>query len=203
LREDLEKEFLVEMTEIALGGDGEQLIAEVLGSVSPEPRIALTRYAQISAELAEEPAARARVLARHDFDDRTWLVEERAWLEHIAAAAASGNDQLAIQYGAAYREAEDALARPEEGAFSLDDYTRLAVATQRAVDPLVILGAAPMTLPQWSRLERRWLDRAERDSETRAELDRLLGLYALTTPDPFDSEDEAPPLSIDDDEADT
>ncbi|MFT3764723.1 MAG: DUF2169 domain-containing protein [Minicystis sp.] len=80
---------------------------------APDPELSLAQYAQISAELASGHETRNETLERYYLDEDTWTVEERAWLERMASAAASGDVGVAVEYGALFsaaRKAIDAVA---------------------------------------------------------------------------------------------
>lgn len=162
-------------------------------SVAPQPRLPLPLYARINAELGEEPVERRRVLERHGLDEDRWVVEERAWLERFAGDAADGDTRLVTRSGELYVEAQDALARPEEATWGLEHYARLRVATEASDDPVGVLGRVPMTLPQWMRLERRWLARAGEDPEIARELERRLSELKGAEPEEEEGEEPATP----------
>jgi Uncharacterized protein conserved in bacteria (DUF2169) len=164
------------------------------GAVAPEPRIPLDQYANLSAELAEFPADREAILRRNDLNEDLWLVEERAWLERFASEALEAPPLLSIAYGELFQRAQEALAKPEEAQWTIADYATLHVKMERSGDLMEVLGEVPMTLPQWMRLERRCLARAESDPAAQAELERATQFAEENIPDPFaeDPADEAP-----------
>lgn len=49
--------------------------------LAPEPRLPIEKYAEISAELSAKREPRRQILARHGFDEPSWTLEERGWLE--------------------------------------------------------------------------------------------------------------------------
>ncbi len=134
---------------------------ETWGAVAPEPRVPLPRFAAIAAELAEDPRARGRVLARHEISERTWMIEERAWLERMAVLAMKGDPATAAIYGQLFAEAQDALGTETEARVSLDDFAAALVALDRAHDPTEALEQLGWTLPFYARVERRWTRAAE------------------------------------------
>jgi hypothetical protein len=144
------------------------------GEIAPEPRIPIDRYAAVSAELAEWPDKRATTLERHGFDEGTWGVEERGWLERFASDAMDGKGELATYYGTLFLAAQDRLASPEEEHLTLRDYAGLRAEMERAADVSQVLDDAKLTLAKWMRLDRRFTARAEEDPKIAAELDALL-----------------------------
>lgn len=136
---------------------------ETWGAVAPEPRIPLPRFATIAAELAEDPRARARVLERHQLADRTWMIEERAWLERMAVLAMKGDPATAAIYGQLFAHAQDALGTEAEAQVTLDDFAAALVSIDRAQDPTEALEQLGWTLPFYARVERRWTRAAESD----------------------------------------
>jgi hypothetical protein len=141
---------------------------------APDPSISLAEYAAVAAELAEQREPRGEVLKRHGFDEYYFTLEERAWLERLASAGASGDAALLVDYGQAYNEAQDRLARPgEEGRWSLADYAAMKVGMELR-DPKQILQNWSVTMPEWLRLSRRWRRAIKEDRVLAAEHDRLL-----------------------------
>ncbi len=71
-----------------------------------EPGLSLEDYATTAARLALATEAKATVLACHELDEHGWLVEERAWLERLAEAAAGGDVSLVVRYGDLFVQAK-------------------------------------------------------------------------------------------------
>ncbi len=160
------------------------------GELAPEPRISIERYAAVSAELAEWPKDRGKTLERHNFDEGTWGVEERGWLERFASDAMSGKGELAGYYGTLFLAAQDRLATPEEERLTLRDYAGLRAEIERAADVSQVLDDAKLTLAQWMRLDRRFTQKADDDPKVAAELEALLAELARP-------EDESDDLDLD------
>ncbi|MFO0758400.1 MAG: DUF2169 domain-containing protein [Byssovorax sp.] len=139
----------------------------------PEPTIPIERYAQISAELAEQREPRGQTLARHDLDEDRWTLEERAWVEAIAGGGAEGPGSLAAEYGQLFMDAQDRLADPAEERRTLADFARISVAMERR-DAVKVLADEKLTLSAFMRLDRRMGVLTSRDEDAAAELDRLL-----------------------------
>ncbi|MFO0549853.1 MAG: DUF2169 domain-containing protein [Polyangiaceae bacterium] len=162
------------------------------GEVAPEPRMPIESYARISAELAEWPKERDKTLDRHGYDEDSFGVEERAWLERFAADAMDGRSQLAVLYGDLFLREQDLLAKPEEDRWTLRDYAGLRVEMDRAADVGGVLEEAEISLAQWMRLERRWVRRAEEDPTVARELDSLLEELEANADPLEDTADEEP-----------
>jgi hypothetical protein len=73
-----------------------------------EPLLPIESYTAVAATLARGDVDRAEVLRRYDLDEQKWLVEERAWLERIAASAAGGDPSLVLRYGELFVKAKGA-----------------------------------------------------------------------------------------------
>lgn len=144
------------------------------GSVAPEPRLPLPTYVGIAVELAEHPKRRGDVLARHELSEDRWMIEERAWLELMANRSLAGDPALAATYGKLFEEAQSALGSPDEADVTLRQYAEVRVALERAMDPTEALDAAGWTLARYSRVERRWLARADAERAVAAELATIL-----------------------------
>jgi hypothetical protein len=138
---------------------------------APPPRLSLDAYAAIAAELAEQPNARAATLARHALDEDRFAIEERAWLEAIARSAMEGDASLAEQHALALERAQAALARPGEVP-PLERFLEIRGRLGSAEDALAVLREYGLSLPRWMRIERHWLEAAERDMTVRAAIER-------------------------------
>ena len=145
-----------------------------LGALPPEPTVSLADYARISAELGEQRAPRAEVLARHQLDELGWMLEERGWLEGIARQAAAGDEAPAAEYGARFVAAQDALAEPHEARRTRADWAELTAALEVAEDVSRELGRREVRLAEWMRLERRMEREAGEDEGVAEELSGLL-----------------------------
>jgi hypothetical protein len=139
-------------------------------SAPPEPSLSLERYAQISADLAEEREPRRDCLKRYDLDEDAWGIEDRAWSSLIAEHVKRGDMSLPARHAELFAAAQDSLAGPEEGRITMEDYAALKVAME-AGDPARTLGDKKMTLPQWMRVDRRWTRAALSDRKLKADLD--------------------------------
>jgi hypothetical protein len=135
---------------------------------APEPALPLATYAAIAAELAEQREPRRDVLDRHDLDEGTWMVEERAWLETIADRATAGDGTIAARYGELFVEAQDRLAAPDEASRGAAEYAGIRVAMEDGEEPMKELEARSISLAAWMRLERR-MARAMADDAALAE----------------------------------
>ncbi len=142
-------------------------------TLGPKPTIALERYAQISAELGEQREPRADTLARHDFDEDRWTLEERGWVEAIAGGGVEGEGSLAEEYGKLFVAAQERLADPAELRRTIADFARITVRMERR-DPGKVLAEEKLSLSVWMRLDRRIGAAADRDEALAAELTRLL-----------------------------
>ena len=98
---------------------------ESMGSVAPEPRLPLSRFARISAELAEDRKERHAVLARHGIVERTWELEERAWLERMAVESLREGPTTAAVYGQLFTQHQDTLGSEAEARISVEDYANV------------------------------------------------------------------------------
>lgn len=148
---------------------------ELWGSArAPDPQMPLGDYARISAELAEQREPRADTLRRHGLTEDAWVVEERAWLEAMAASASRGDATTVVAYGQLYVAAQDALAAPGEERRTLEDFAALKVALRGADDAAAVLAGWPVTLPAWMRLERRWTAAAKADPRVAEALERAI-----------------------------
>lgn len=145
---------------------------------TPEPKLAIEQYAQISAEIGEKREPRAEVLLRHRLDGDGWALEERAWLEKMGDAAMNGDGSLAVRYGALLIAAQDALAAPAEAARTLDDYATIKVAIESR-GTAAVLHDRSMTVPEWNRLDRRFKRQGRADPAFREEMTRRLQVARL------------------------
>ena len=142
------------------------------GSPAPEPRLSLDRYATISAELCEWPDRRAETLERHDLDEDRWTVEERGWLEKIAAHAQNGDARLANEHSEQFMAAQDALGAPEELKRGVGDYAFLLIEIENNLDLPTVLREQGLTLPAWLRLDRRFTKARSNDGAVDAEIEQ-------------------------------
>ncbi len=154
--------------------DRQIALADAVSGASPEPRMELDRYAEIHADLAERPRHRTEVLREHGLAETGWLVEERAWLERMAADAMRGDPGVATAFGALFVEAQDALVTPRETDMPLDEYARIAVIFDHAEEPIEALAGEKLTLAQWMRLGRIWAERVDGDAAVEHALTRAL-----------------------------
>lgn len=156
---------------LAVAAARHELIAQPLAA---EPTLSLEAYASISAELAEQREPRATVLRRLGFDEDSWTVEERAWLEALADQAKAGDGTQIARYGELFVTAQDRLGTAEEAALSTDQYVRLAITMETATEPNKELERHELRLAQWMRIDRRFQRRAMTDPAFGAQLDALL-----------------------------
>lgn len=137
-----------------------------------EPSISLEKYALIAAALAEEREPRNETLKAYGFDEESFLMEERGWLTTMSEAAMKGDPEPATRYSELFVNAQDALAGPNEGRETLDEYVALKVELEDAADPVKALADRQMKLAQWMRMDRRWTRRALADQALEAEIDK-------------------------------
>lgn len=144
------------------------------GFVGPEPSISLERYAEISAELAEQREPREDILKRCDLGDDRWVVEERAWLERMADDASRGDGETAAKYGELFMAAQAKLTRPEELDKTMRDWLSVHVALERAADPNEVFEKHDVSLAEWMRLDRRWRAACIADPSLEGERNQLI-----------------------------
>jgi hypothetical protein len=135
---------------------------EVLEHAAP-PELSLDDFARVGAELAEERESRADVLDRHDLDERRWTIEERAWSDMLARDAAHGDGRLAGELAELTVAHQAALARPDEQPRSVEIYAAARSRILAGEPPNDVLAETGISRGEWMRLERHWLERAERD----------------------------------------
>jgi hypothetical protein len=138
-----------------------------------DPELDVETYATIAAELAEHKRPRADVLAAHDLDERSWLIEERAHIEQTATRVTQGDATATLELGAHFQAAQDAQASPIEPR-SLEEYAALAVALADSQEPNDVLRGRNMGLGEWMRLDRHWKARAATDQAVAERLRDLL-----------------------------
>jgi hypothetical protein len=153
-----------------------------MGSVAPEPRLPLSRFARISAELAEDRKERHAVLARHGIVERTWELEERAWLERMAVESLREGPTTAAVYGQLFTQHQDTLGTEAEARISVEDYANVRFAMDVSPDPAEVLEQVEWSLARYGRVERRWLAAAEKDPTIAERLQRRLDELAASLP---------------------
>lgn len=141
---------------------------------APAPAISLERYVHVSAELVERPAERDRILSRHDFDEHSWTIEERAWAERMGREALDGDGTLADRYADLFVKHQDTLASPEELARPLVEYAKIRAHVESAADTEVALAEQELSLASYLRMTRRWESAAKQDPAIARELSRLV-----------------------------
>lgn len=142
--------------------------------IGAEPSIALERYADISAELAEQREPREDILKRWELDEDRWVVEERAWLERMADDASRGDGEAAAKYGELFMAAQAKLTRPEELDKTMRDWLNVHVALERAADPNEVFEKHDVSLAEWMRLDRRWRAACIADPSLESERNQLI-----------------------------
>lgn len=138
-----------------------------------DPRLSVDQFAEVAATLAEQKRSREEVLEAHHLDERAWLVEERAWSEHVAEARSRDDDSVAQELAGKLVSAQDALRGPLEPR-TLREYALLRVALDNTEKPGEMLLAQNIGIGEWARLERHWLTAAEGDRTLASELRQLL-----------------------------
>lgn len=166
--------------------------------IAGEPRLSVREYAAISAALAEGRPPRSEVLVRHGHTEESWAVEERAQGEAMAQGAWNGDVSLAAEFGEAFVAAQDALAQPEEEAWTIAQHARLLVALERTDDVNATLAEHGLTNGAYLRVDRRILARVERDRAAREELEAAMDAARAELP----PEEEAPDDDDEDDDDD-
>ena len=137
-----------------------------------EPQLPPEDAATIAATLLEAGAPRRETLARHDLDEYTWSIEERAWAEHLSQKSRDEDDTTAARYAAAFASAQQSLETPREREISLAEYAALSVRAFRG-DPMKALAEVGLGLGAWMRIERRFQAQAGADPAIEAEIARL------------------------------
>jgi hypothetical protein len=150
---------------------------------APEPILPLAAFAEVSAELAEKPPEPELVLARFGLEPYEWDLEQRAWLEKIAASALEGDGSLGNEYGELFQKAQDALAKPEEAAFDAERYARTAVMLERSDDEAKALASLGLSLASWMRIDRRLDGRAAVDEAFARSLDEAFARARAERPE--------------------
>ncbi len=138
-----------------------------------DPHLSMKQFAQVSTGLAEQQGPRDVLLADSDLDERTWLVEERAWTERIAEAQQSDDQTLVTELSGHLLHEQDELAGPLEPR-SLLEYAMLRRSLDETEAPGDLLLSQNMGIGEWARLERHWLARAQREPAVGDELRALL-----------------------------
>lgn len=146
---------------------------------SPEPTISIEKYAQISAELAEQREPRGDCLKKHGFNEDSFMFEERGWLEKMGNAAMEGDGALAVRYGELFVAAQDRLAGPGEGRETIDEYAALKVEMEETDDPDALLRARSLSFAAWMRQDRRWSRDALANRQLKADLERRIAAYRI------------------------
>ena len=145
---------------------------------SAEPRLELATFAALSAALVEWPQQRSSILGRHQLSIDAFEIEERAWMERIARDGLEGEGALGNLYGEHFIKAQDALGSEDDSRFTLEDYAGIRAEFERGIEPPKALAAARMTLPQFFRMQRRFLQRAAADSSFERRLNALIAELA-------------------------
>ena len=134
-----------------------------------ERQMTLQQFATASARLAEQDKPRKDLLDELDLPERTWTVEERAWVEHMGDCAMAGDGTVAAEFATLFLAAQDQLKQPSEPR-SIKEYADLKVALERAEDPKEVLAEREVSFGEWMRLERHYNDRAAADNAFAKEL---------------------------------
>lgn len=137
-----------------------------------EPQLTPEDAAAIAATLLEAGAPRADTLARHDLDEYTWSIEERAWAEHLSRTSRDEDDDTAARYTAAFASTQQSLETPREREISLAEYAALSVRAFRG-DPTKALAEVGLGLGAWMRIDRRFQAQAQADPAIESEIARL------------------------------
>jgi hypothetical protein len=134
-----------------------------------DPELPLDRYAAITAELAEKKRPRGEVLDSHGLDERSWLIEERAWTERIGKELSSGDGTPAAALGEQILAAQSRFAGPHEPR-SLEEYARVKVALEGSETPEMVMAEHDIALGEWLRLDRHWQSACSADPGLAREL---------------------------------
>lgn len=141
-------------------------------ATTPEPTLTLAAYAAVAAAVTEGRESRSAVLARHQLDEETFMLEERAWLEKMAAGVDRGDATTAHRFGELFLAEQERLADPVEATRTLDDFLELELALERSDEPQRVLSERGVRPAEWMRLDRRFSSAAAADPALAAELAR-------------------------------
>ncbi len=124
-----------------------------------DPEMPLERFAAISARLAEQDRPRKDVIADYDLDERTWAIEERAWVQRMGDRSMAGDGTSSAEFGERFVAEQDALAGPNEPR-RFEEYAALKAALDDSDQPAQTLKARGVSFGEWCRLDRHWGKRA-------------------------------------------
>jgi hypothetical protein len=133
----------------------------------PVPREAvegfdLSRYAKLSARLAEGKERRDLVLSAEGLTERSWAHVELTWMLRIATEMLHGDTQLALEFDRLYVEAQDSLG-PTDPVLPLDRYAHLVAQLEGGRDPVEAFHEHGLSLADAARLQRAWTKRLAQD----------------------------------------
>ena len=111
-------------------------------------------------------------------------------MERITTAAEAGNAEPATDYGDCFRAAQERLAAPTPET-TLEDYAAI-VAAMEVEDTGKVLTRHKLTVPAWTRLDRRWSDAIDADPALAQLYEQALGAARAATPEPTDGEEGVP-----------
>lgn len=137
------------------------------------PEMSLEEFAAVSARLAEQDRPRDQILDDLDLDERTFGIEERAWVQTLGDRASAGDGTLTSAFADHFLAAQDRL-RGEHEPRSLEVYAKMKAAMERSDKPQTLLAAEKVTFGEWMRLERHWNDQAGADPAVGVRLAELL-----------------------------
>jgi Uncharacterized protein conserved in bacteria (DUF2169) len=163
---------------------------------APPAELTLEQYAFVSVELGEcgTPGARERALAKQGYDEDSWLVEERGWLERMAHEALDGDGTLAEQYSAHFLVAQQRYDQAPSPELPFDQYLALQAATIRGEALMELLAERQLTLPQWMRVDRHFQTSMGEDDQL-AERYRVEMEAAIADVESGDDDDEVKALA--------
>lgn len=154
----------------AVAAPAAELVAAARVEPEPDPEpIPLERVAAVAAEIAEEKAPRAAVLAKHDLTERAFVASERRWAEAIADEAGQGSSKLRTAYDQAYVGAVEKLRGP----ITLAEYSRIVVGLERGRANQV-MDDLRIQRPALMRIVRIWTKKVASDAKLGEEAARLL-----------------------------
>lgn len=161
----------------------------------PTPTISLEKYADVTAELLEGRDERKLVLAKHQLDEDSFAIEEKAWAS-LLSEVPEEEPSLASELGGLIIEAQNKLAHPAEASLGIKEYA-LLYAHMEVRDPSKVLashplldlgdgrGPRPLSQAAFMRLERRVDDLIEEIPARQQELDEEIARVRATLSEGF------------------
>lgn len=163
--------------------------------LGPTPTISLEKYASVTAELLEGRDERKLVLAKHQLDEDSFAIEEKAWAS-LFSEIPEEEPSLQSDFGNLVIEAQNRLAHPAEASLGIKEYA-LLYAHMEVRDPSKVLsshplldlgdgrGLRPLSQAAFMRLERRVDELIEEIPARQQELDEEIARVRATLPEDF------------------